>query len=152
MYEKDIIQGDNCYFFLLVANNLYGQNIINKSGIKSTPIVCYGNQEVHRVFIPPPKCFDPAKKGQGGANFEVEYIDFSDTAKQAFQYAVDIWSTLIKSPVTIRIEANWDSLGTGVLGNCSPSVFYRGDFLSAPFSDEYYAVALAEKNIGERDK
>ena len=134
--------------FILVADNLYGQTIFNKSGVKGTPIVCYGNQEVHRVFIPPPKCFDPANKGQGGANFEVEYIDFSDTAKQAFQYAVDIWSTLIKSPVTIRIEANWKSLGTGVLGNCSPTVFYLGSYLEAPVSDEYYAVALAEKIFG----
>ncbi len=134
--------------FILVADNLYGQTIFNKSGVKGTPIVCYGNQEVHRVFIPPPKCFDPANKGQGGANFEVEYIDFSDTAKQAFQYAVDIWSTLIKSPVTIRIEANWKNLGTGVLGSCSPSVFYYGGYVSAPISDEYYAVALAEKIFG----
>jgi hypothetical protein len=53
-------------FFLLVANNIYGQSIFNKSGIKGTPIVCYGNQEVHRVFIPPPKGFDPVKKIQGG--------------------------------------------------------------------------------------
>ncbi|MBE9509775.1 MAG: hypothetical protein IMY71_02770, partial [Bacteroidetes bacterium] len=135
-------------FFLLVANNLYGQSILIKSGIKGTPIVCYGNQEVHRVFIPPPKGFDPANKGQGGANFEVEYIDFSDTAKHAFQHAVNIWSTLIKSPVTIRIEANWKSLGSGVLGNCSPTVFYLGDYLWAPFSDEYYPVALAEKILG----
>ncbi len=135
-------------FFLLVADNLYGQSILNKSGVKGTPIVCYGNQEVHRIFISPPKCFDPANKGQGGANFEVEYIDFSDTAKQAFQYAVDIWSTLIKSPVTIRIEANWKSLVSGVLGNCSPTVYYFGGYLEAPFSDEYYAVALAEKIFG----
>ena len=135
-------------FFLLVANNLYGQSILHKSGVKATPIVCYGNQEVHRVYIPPPKGFDPAKKEQGGANFEVEYSDFSDTAKQAFQYAVDIWSTLIKSPVTIRIEANWKSLGSNVLGNCAPTVFYLGGYLWAPVSDEYYAVALAEKIFG----
>ncbi len=132
-------------FFLLVADNLYGQTILNKSGIKGAHIVCYGNQEVHRLFVPPPKCFDPANKGQGGANFEVEYIGFSDTAKQAFQYAVDLWSSLINSPVTIRIEANWESLGSGVLGNSTPTVFYRGDYLEAPFSDEYYPVALAEK-------
>ena len=135
-------------FFLLVANNLYGQSILHKSGIKGAPIVCYGNQEVHRVYIPPPKGFDPANKGQKGANFEVEYIDFSDTAKQAFQYAVDIWSTLIKSPVTIRIEANWKSLGSNVLGSCKPTVFYLGGYLWAPISDEYYAVALAEKIFG----
>jgi len=135
------------FFLLLIDTNVFCQTL-EKSAIKGTQIVCYGNQEVHRVFVPPPKCFDPAKKGQGGANFEVEYIGFSDTAKQAFQYAVDIWSTLINSPVTIKIEANWKSLGTGVLGNCSPSVFYLGDFLSAPNSDEYYPVALAEKIFG----
>ena len=97
-------------FLLFLGTDLFSQTQLEKSVINGTQIVCYGNQEVHRVFIPPPKGFDPANKGQGGANFEVEYIDFSDTAKQAFQYAVDIWSTLIKSPVTIRIEANWKNL------------------------------------------
>jgi len=136
------------YFLLFFSTNLFSQTQLKKSAISGKQIVCYGNQEVHRVFIPPPKGFDPAKKGQGGANFEVEYIDFSDTAKQAFQYAVDIWSTLIKSPVTIRIEANWKSLESNVLGNCAPTVFYYGDYLWAPVSDEFYAVALFEKIFG----
>lgn len=135
-------------FLLLFGTNLFSQSQLKKSVISGKQIVCYGNQEVHRVFIPPPKGFDPANKGEGEANFEVKYIDFSDTAKLAFQYAVDIWSTLIKSPVTIRIEANWKSLGSNVLGNCAPTVFYYGDYVWAPVSDEYYAVALAEKIYG----
>jgi len=133
---------------LLFGTNLFGQTQLKKSVISGKQIVCYGNQEVHRVYIPPPKGFDPANKGQGDANFEVEYIDFSDTAKQAFQYAVDIWSALVNSPVPIRIEANWKSLGSNVLGNCAPSVFYLGGYLWAPVSDEYYSVALAEKIYG----
>lgn len=135
-------------FLLLFGTNLFSQTQLKKSVISGKQIVCYGNQEVHRVFIPPPKGFDPAKKGEGGANFEIEYVGFSDTAKQAFQHAVDIWSTLIKSPVTIRIEANWKSLGSNVLGNCAPTVFYFGGYLWAPISDEYYAAALAEKIFG----
>ena len=136
-------------FLLFFGINLFSQTQLKKSAISGKQIVYYSNKEVHRVFIPPPKGFEPANKGQGAANFEVEYVDFSDTAKQAFQYAVDIWKTLIKSPVTIRIEANWKSLGSGVLGNCAPTVFYAGSYIWAPVSDEYYAVALAEKILGK---
>ncbi len=51
------------------------------------------------------------------ANFNVIYTGFPNNAKAAFQHAVDIWSSLITSPVTIRIDATWTSLEPGVLGS-----------------------------------
>ncbi|MFO8098682.1 MAG: hypothetical protein R6T83_03555 [Salinibacter sp.] len=55
------------------------------------------------------------------ATIEVEYSDnFPSDAQEAFARAVDIWEAHISSPVTIRMEARWESLGTGTLGAAGP--------------------------------
>ncbi len=60
------------------------------------------------------------------ANFNVTYTGTWDpNAQAAFQAAVNIWSTLISTPVTINVQANWTDLGTtGILGSAgSPKVY-----------------------------
>lgn len=80
------------------------------------------------------------------ANFEVTYNGFSTQAQTAFQHAVDIWASIITSPVPIRVHANWDSLGPQVLGSASAATFLRSD--SLPKSNTWYPVALSEKLFG----
>jgi len=80
------------------------------------------------------------------ANITVVYTGFTPQAQNAFQAAVDIWSYAISSPVTIVVEASWETLDEGVLGAAGPVEVFR-DFPNAPNSD-YYPVALANQIAG----
>lgn len=82
------------------------------------------------------------------AQIYVHYTGFTTKAQQAFQAAVDIWASLIQSPITIRIDAYWEVLEKGVLGNCGPTNYYRG-YDGMPYSNTFYPIALAEKLTGE---
>lgn len=78
------------------------------------------------------------------AQFIVTYTNFTAEAKRAFQYAVDIWSTLIVSSVPIRIQANWISDVPGLLGSAGPTS-YRYSVDGAQKATAFYPIALAEK-------
>ncbi|RYF66961.1 MAG: hypothetical protein EOO39_22105, partial [Cytophagaceae bacterium] len=78
------------------------------------------------------------------AQFIVTYNNFTADAKRAFQYAVDIWSTLIVSPVPIRIQANWVSQEPNLLGSAGPAS-YRYSFDGGQKARAFYPIALAEK-------
>jgi hypothetical protein len=129
-------------FLLLVPLAISAQHDHDHHG----PVVCYGSGEINDIYIPPPSNY-LLKSGTQNANISVTYVGFSEEAKTAFQKAVDIWESMIYSPVTIRMEARWESLDQGVLGSCAPSTFYR-DFDGASNPDQYYPVALAEKILG----
>jgi len=81
------------------------------------------------------------------AIFEVEYEGFTPEAEAAFQAAVDLWSTLIASPVVIKIKATWEPLGPGVLGSAGAPFLYSG-FPGAPDPDVWYPSALADSLHG----
>lgn len=68
-------------------------------------------------------------------------------ARAGFQKAVDIWSTLISSPVPIVVNASWAPLDPGVLGMAGASTFYR-DFPNAPQANTWYPIAIANKLAG----
>jgi len=80
------------------------------------------------------------------ADIDVTYIGFSPEAETAFQYAVDIWETLISSPVTIKVTARWTPLAPGVLGSASASSLWRDFGMGDPGT--WYPTALAEKLSG----
>ncbi len=82
------------------------------------------------------------------ATFDVTYNGFSSNAQAAFQHAVDIWSGLLTSNVTIKVRANWVSLDPNVLGAAGANGFWR-DFGSGSQSGTWYPVALAEKLSGQ---
>jgi Ca2+-binding RTX toxin-like protein len=64
----------------------------------------------------------------------------------AFQAAADIWGAALESDITIRVQAQFNSMGgssTGaILGSAGPQTFVR-DFPGAPISGTWYPVALA---------
>lgn len=112
------------------------------------PEVCVGNPVNSFFVVPAPeKILSRLKSGYKTANIEVTYTGFSDQAKAAFQSAVDIWSVLISSPVTIHIQATWEPLGTNILGSCSPAGYYTMLEGSRDLY-KFYPVALAEKLVG----
>ncbi|HET6273662.1 MAG TPA: hypothetical protein VFG32_11815, partial [Bacteroidota bacterium] len=92
------------------------------------------------TYVPPPS----TTSSPSSATFAVTYNGFTPATQTAFQYAVDIWSSLLVSSVTIRVTANWTALPPGVLGSAGASGAYR-DFPGAPQAGTWYAVALAEK-------
>lgn len=101
------------------------------------------------VFIPPPYEL-MERKGSKGAQIEVSYLGFPDDARQAFQHAVNIWSSLISSDVKIRVRAFWTTMSDpNVLGSASATSLFAGSAINAPVPDVYYQAALAEKIAGK---
>ena len=99
--------------------------------------------------VAPPAVFLQRKSASGRpaapkSQFIVTYTNFTPEAKRAFQYAVDIWSTLITSSVPIRIQANWISDTPGLLGSVGPTS-YRYGVDGAQKATAFYPIALAEK-------
>ncbi|RMH22090.1 MAG: hypothetical protein D6696_04060, partial [Acidobacteria bacterium] len=81
------------------------------------------------------------------ATFEVDFVGFSPDAQAAFQRAVDIWSSLVTSPVPIRIQAVWTPLGPGILGGAGAQFIHR-DFTGAAQPGTWYVDALADAQAG----
>ena len=140
---------------------LYGQDFKkpeNSSQIETlktmVSTVCYAGKEDHFFNVPAPEIFQRGKYNPATrvktANIEVTYIGFgtdAQDAQAAFQEAVDIWESLISSPVTIRIEARWRSLAAGVLGSAGTTSIFR-NFPGAQKLNVWYPIVLAEKLAG----
>jgi Secretion system C-terminal sorting domain len=116
------------------------------------PIVCYIEAKDKHTFIAPPEAYLKSKNSPNARTsatvFEVQYIGFDTKSKAAFQQAVDIWSTLIQSPVKIKIQAVWRPLDAGVLGSAIWAKAYQ-NFPNAQKLNTFYPVALAEKIVGK---
>lgn len=133
---------------IFICYQIYASNpAINQLQIeneKKTVVIKAINKHMH-VKVSPPKIFLEGKSPT--ATFDVTYNGFSAQAQTAFQYAVDIWSSLITSPVQIKVIANWIALDGNILGSASASTFYR-DFDNVPQPGTWYSTALAEKLYG----
>ncbi|MCB0077074.1 MAG: hypothetical protein KDD73_06585 [Anaerolineales bacterium] len=96
------------------------------------------------TFVP----IDPTLGGEiPTAEINVTYNGFSPEAQTAFQYAVDIWATVIDSSVPIEVVATWEPLGSGVLGQAGPALVAY-DFPGAPRPQTFYPIGLANKLAG----
>ena len=127
-----------------------GQTFVEVPG-RVPVVVCPARSEnMHTRVAPPAAYLEQLRTGRRpatAANIEVTYIGFTPQAQAAFQYAVDIWESVLSSPVTIRVRANWTPLAAGVLGSAGANGFYtRLD--GASRVDVQYPVALAEKIAG----
>jgi len=131
--------------FLISVEMCYGQELWKKEAIKLPPSVCYASHESHKSYNKPPIKLKSGTSKK--STIIVDYVGFPETAKLAFQFAVDIWQDLINSPVPIHIQATWTSLDTDVLGSCSPSDYFL-NFNSAQIWNCYYPIALVEKMLG----
>jgi PA domain len=69
----------------------------------------------------------------------------------AFQYAADVWGSILDSPVTIYIQASFSPLActatSATLGSAGALQVF-GDFPNAEVQDTWYHVALANKLAG----
>lgn len=70
---------------------------------------------------------------------------------QVFEFAASIWESLVNSDVPIRVEAKFDPLTctstSAILGSAGTKTVHR-NFTNAPFTNTYYAVALANGLAG----
>lgn len=131
----------------LLLNVAFAQHASRLKVMHFKAPVCKASGKVEKSEVPPPAAF-LQKSAHKKAEIVVDYLGFTDEAQAAFQYAVDIWETLIESDVPIRMQAVWSSeLGDNVLGSCGPETFYA-NFEGAPRRDWYYPVAVAEKIAG----
>ncbi len=128
----------------------YAQFVRSARAYKAPKTICYASAKDEFTQILAPEAFrrrlnDPrARQAAVTAQFIVTYTGFTADAQRAFQRAVDIWSTLIVSPVPIRIKAVWSRLDPGVLGSAGPSDVRAGsDGVQKAFG--IYPIALAEK-------
>ncbi|SES89047.1 T9SS type A sorting domain-containing protein [Hymenobacter actinosclerus] len=137
---------------LLVSLAGFGQT--HKFALDPTPApatICYSRPESMHTQLPLPAAYleqQRAGRRADGAKIQVTYTGFSPEAQAAFQHAVDIWQSLLSSPVTIRVNANWTPLAAGVLGSAGASAYYR-DLNGATRNGVVYPVALAEKISGQ---
>ena len=98
-----------------------------------------------QTLVPPPAATGGARAQS--ATIAVTYIGFSAEARAAFQRAVDIWAAQLTSPVAIAVTAEWQPLGSGILGSAGPTVVRR-NFSGAPLAGVWYPAALANKLAG----
>ncbi len=138
---------------LAMAQPLKQPRMMGMQVVKNTnPVICYAGTTDLPANLPPPREYLRWKNSAAAvrtqsAQFEVAYVGFTPEAQAAFQEAVNIWSTLIESPVPIRIRAEWTQLPANVLGGAQASN-YVGNFFGAPRVNVWYPIALAEKLLG----
>ncbi len=100
------------------------------------------------TYLPPQPPPAPGVVPQAAtATIIVNYTGFTPQAQAAFQYAVDIWSAHITSPVTILVDVKWEPLATGTLG-AAKAASLRRNFTNTPRTNTWYPIALANKFAG----
>ena len=113
--------------------------------------ILYGTNENANTSVPPPM-LDLFQRGEAlttvPSQFIVTYDGFTDEAIEAFQYAVDIWNALIRSPVPIRIDASFIDFGgfedgAVILGGARPA-----SWKSSRSLDLWFPEALADNGAG----
>lgn len=147
--------------FILVICFIGGSYTYAQKGMKrevlnsgSSVIIrsCYAGKETHRIYVPPPEQFYKKRGDRKSSNvIKADLFDFPKDAKTAFEYALEIWSTLIESPVDINVTARWSSMGSNTLGSTylDPSLVARGSLIGALEPDALYPYPIAEKMFGE---
>lgn len=111
-----------------------------------------GTGEDQFTFVPPPSQFQP---GLRTATFSITYTGYTTDAQTAFQYAADIWGSILVSNIPIKVNTYFTPLIPGLLGITLPNG--RKNFPNAPLTDIWYSTSLAnaladsELNSGEND-
>ncbi|MEP7129240.1 MAG: T9SS type A sorting domain-containing protein, partial [Chitinophagales bacterium] len=95
------------------------------------------------VYILPPATFS---EGVRSASFSITYNGYTTEAQTAFQFATDIWSSLLNSTVSIKVNTYFVPLVPGLLGITLPNG--RKDFSGAPQPNTWYATSLANSIVG----
>lgn len=121
---------------------------------RAIPVQSVGNWKdcgLRKVDVDAFTTVRPAPRGKRSptATIEVAYSGFSPDAREAFERAVEIWETHVKSDIAIRIDASYESLSAGVLGGTQPSFAYALDSDEDGQAEAFVLDALADALTGE---
>jgi len=138
--------------FLNTQNNLFAQQRFD--GIT---VVCPAGTGTSSLKISAPEeylerpTYSRVTGAQNDAQIIVTYTGFDEfpQAQAAYQFAVDIWSSLLHSDMPIYLDAGFTDLGGGILAQAGPTSLWSG-FDGALNDSTIYHVALAEK-MARRD-
>lgn len=149
LFLQDYRKMNKRYFYslilaLTISTIAPAQNNWRKERIQIPPAICYSSGKVERSYIPPPPEFLLKSGAEKKSEIIVTYSLFPTEAMQAFEFAVEIWETIIESEIPINVQANWRKLNKNTLGSAGPSEFLA-NFDNAPRKNRYYPVAVAEK-------
>ena len=93
------------------------------------------------TFVPPPTILPVSERA---ATINVVYgAGFPANAQAAFQFAVDIWETLLNSNQIINITVTWTPVAGNNLAAANTTGWYQ-NFAGAPVNNTWYPQALAE--------
>jgi hypothetical protein len=122
---------------------------------KGKPTVCPADFTDANTYVPPPAEYYAYLKnrnlrvGAAKSTFKVTYRGFSPAAQAAFQKAVDIWASILSSPIPIYIDATYRRIprsdaSSVILGQAGPGD-YTTNFNGSQRAFTWYPIALAEK-------
>ncbi len=83
------------------------------------------------------------------ASFFADYKGVPKDAQVAIEAAFNIWSQVIVSPISIKVEVNWEDLGRTTVASAGSDKVYK-NFKNAPFKNVWYPAALANAISGQR--
>jgi len=127
---------------------LSGKSLFAQSGY----IDLVGIYEDEFTYLQPPAQFSA---GLRTATFNITFTSYTGEAQAAFQYASDIWASILISNIPIKVNTYFIPLTPGLLGITLPNA--RKNFPAAPVANTWYASCLAnalsdsELNVGEYD-
>jgi hypothetical protein len=96
------------------------------------------------TYVAPPAGFVPG--AERSVIINVDYNGFTAPAQVAFQYAVDIWASLLTSSVPIQVEANWENIPGNTLGYAGAQYYYPN--VPGSGNSYYHPASLANKIAG----
>lgn len=137
-------------FILLLPFTLHAVLISNE--LSKVPLKkVYADSTDAFIRVSPPLKFLEKSTEEKTCSIQVTYNDFSDNAKEAFEYAVSIWETLLVSDQIIYVDATWRKFekegDETVLGAAGSADFYIN---KEGFSENnvFFNAPLAEKIAG----
>ena len=130
---------------LLISSSFYVQDLLTAETAHSAVITVVNVDGPNEGFNDPnPPNAASTSGGNSGATLGAQRLI-------AFQYAANIWASLLSSPIEIKIDANLDPLTcsatSATLGAAGTRTVHR-DFTGAPLPNTWYPQALANSLTG----
>ncbi|MEE9371724.1 MAG: T9SS type A sorting domain-containing protein [Saprospiraceae bacterium] len=132
---------------VLLSNSIPTMDRIDNIGLISCPY----SLEPHSIYIPVDTDRILSNKGSNkkktNSDIRVEYVNFSEEAKLAFEFIVEVMEELFPSDVPINILAQFGQLNGGTIAQAGPTALFR-NFNNQVEINTWYPIALAEKITG----